>query len=121
MPLAHAFVAEACTAKTSGSIPREMLARMHSAYQLHDPRSTAAVMAGVPDLDITGKLASIAVPTWIVAGEHDPIVPVAESKRIAAAIPSAKLKIYRDAGHMFFCEWPGLERDFASWLAAVAS
>lgn len=120
LPRVHAFVAEACTAKTSGSIPPAMLDRMHAAYQLHDARSTAAVMAGVPALDITAQLGAIPVPTWIAAGEHDPIVPVAESRRIADAIPGAKLKVYRGAGHMFFCEWPGVERDFAAWLNRVA-
>jgi pimeloyl-ACP methyl ester carboxylesterase len=97
-----------------------MLDAMHDAYQLHDPRSTAAVMAGVPSLDITARLRTISVPAWIAAGEHDPIVPVAESKRIAEAIPGAKLKVYRGAGHMFFCEWPGVDRDFAAWLERVS-
>jgi pimeloyl-ACP methyl ester carboxylesterase len=121
MPRVHAYVAQACTAKTSGMIPPALLDEMHAAYQLHDARSTAAVMAGVPELDITAALGSIGVPTWIAAGEHDPIVPVAESRRIADAIPSAKLKVYRNAGHMFFCEWPGVERDFAAWLDRVSA
>jgi len=119
MPRAHAFVAQACTAKTSGVIPQVLLDEMHAAYQLHDARSTAAVMAGVPGLDITSSLKSIRVPTWIAAGEYDPIVPLAESRRIADAIPGAKLKVYRDAGHMFFCEWPGVDCDFAAWMERV--
>lgn len=119
MPRLHAFVAEACTAKTSGSIPSPVLAEMHTAYRLHDNRSTAAVIAAVPDLDISAELGRITAPTWIAAGEYDPIVPVAESRRIAAAIPGAKLKVYRGAGHMFFCEWPGVEQDFSAWLDAA--
>ncbi len=115
-PRLHRFVAEACTANTKGFIPEAMLADMHAAYRLHDPRSTAAVMAAVPDLDITPLLGGITVPAWIAAGQFDPIVPLAESKRIAAAIPGAKLTVYRDAGHMFFSEWPRVERDFAAWL-----
>ena len=117
LPRVHAFVAQACTAKTSGSIPKPMLDAMHAAYQMHDARSTAAVLAAVPALDIMAHLGAISVPTWIAAGEHDPIVPVAESRRIADAIPGATLKVYRGAGHMFFCEWPGVDRDFAAWLA----
>lgn len=121
LPRVHAFVAQACMAKTSRSIPRAMLAEMHAAYRLHDARSTAAVMAGVPELDITAQLGTISVPTWIAAGEHDPIVPVAESQRIAAAIPGAKLTVYREAGHMFFCEWPGVKQDLATWLDRVTT
>ncbi len=119
MPRLHAFVAKACTAKTSPTIPSGMLAELHAAYRRHDPRSTTAVMASVPDLNITASLRGINVPVWIAAGEHDPIVPVSESRRIAAAIPRATLKIYQKAGHMFFCEWPGVERDFAVWLDAA--
>jgi pimeloyl-ACP methyl ester carboxylesterase len=119
-PRMHAFVAEACTANTRGRIPETMLQAMHDAYRLHDPRSTAAVLASVPKLDITASLGMIRAPVWIAAGQFDPIVPLGESKRIAEAIPGAKLMVYRDAGHMFFCEWPGVERDFAAWLDTKA-
>jgi pimeloyl-ACP methyl ester carboxylesterase len=120
-PRMHAFVAEACTANTRGRIPEPMLRAMHAAYRLHDPWSTAAVMAAVPRLDITASLRHITAPVWIAAGQFDPIVPLGESKRIAEAIPTATLKVYRDAGHMFFCEWPGIDRDFAAWLDRVAT
>lgn len=120
-PRLHQFVAEACTSKTKGSIPAAILATMHADYRRHDPRATAAVMAAVPDLDITPLLGGITVPTWIAAGQFDPIVPLAESRRIAEAIPGATLKVYRDAGHMFFSEWPGVERDLAAWLDTTAA
>lgn len=120
-PRMHAFVAEACTANTRGRIPEAMLREMHDAYRLHDPRSTSAVLASVPRLDITASLKRVTAPAWIAAGQFDPIVPLGESKRIADAIPGATLKVYRDAGHMFFCEWPGIERDFSAWLDTVAT
>lgn len=120
-PRLHAFVAQACTAHTNGTIPAAMLSEMHTAYRLHNPRSTAAVMAAVPGLDITAGLGGIKVPVWIAAGEFDPIVPLAESRRIAEAIPRATLKVYRNAGHMFLSEWPGVERDFAAWLDAATA
>ncbi len=44
--------------------------------------------------------ARITIPTLVMAGEHDKVIPVAQSKAIAAAIPGAKLVTYPDGGHV---------------------
>ena len=53
------------------------------------------------------ELANIAVPTCIIAGEQDPIFPVAHAKALASAIPHAHLLIIKNFGHIispFFFE-----------------
>jgi pimeloyl-ACP methyl ester carboxylesterase len=45
------------------------------------------------------ELARIACPTLILAGELDPITPVAGHEEMAAAIPGAKLEVFARAGH----------------------
>jgi 3-oxoadipate enol-lactonase len=55
--------------------------------------------------DSTAMLATIAVPTLVVCGEEDALIPPTESRAIAAAIPGARLEIIRDAGHL-----PNFER-----------
>jgi 3-oxoadipate enol-lactonase len=55
--------------------------------------------------DSTDMLAKIAVPTLVVCGEHDALIPPTESKAMAAAIPGARLAFIPDAGHL-----PNFER-----------
>lgn len=40
------------------------------------------------------------VPTVVLAGSRDRLTPVAASRRIAKALPSAELTVFPDAGHM---------------------
>lgn len=120
-PWLHRGTAGLCTAAgRSAVIPAEVLRAMHADYARHDPAALGAVLAAISRLDVSPLLKNIAVPAWIAAGENDPVVPVAEARRLATALPRATLTVYREAGHMFFCEWPGVEHDFAAWLERVA-
>lgn len=51
-------------------------------------------------------LPQINVPTLVVAGEHDAIIPTAESTALAAAIPHAELAVIPEAGHLASLENP---------------
>src|ERR1022692_4198057 len=67
-------------------------------------------------IDIAGQRVSAhdrlylaeAVPTLIVWGDHDRIIPVAHAYRSAEAIPGARLEILEGAGH--FLPWTGARR-----------
>jgi pimeloyl-ACP methyl ester carboxylesterase len=39
------------------------------------------------------------LPTLIVWGERDPIIPVAHGRAAHAAIPGSRLEVFADAGH----------------------
>ena len=99
--------------------PAHVLARLEAAVAAHDPRAVAAVLAAIRRLDITARLGEIRVPAWIVGGDGDPLIPAATTRAIAAAIPGATLRLYPDAGHLFFCEWPGFREDFAAWRRSL--
>lgn len=51
----------------------------------------------LPDPD--ADLARIAAPTLILWGEQDRIIPLDQARRLAAAIPNARLVTYPDVGH----------------------
>lgn len=51
-------------------------------------------------------LPTIAVPTLVIHGNQDAVVPLAEAQAMAAAIPDARLKILRGVGHMSNLEEP---------------
>jgi pimeloyl-ACP methyl ester carboxylesterase len=47
-----------------------------------------------------GDIRAIKVPTLVMAGEQDKVIPVEQSKSLAAAIPNAKLVTYPEGGHV---------------------
>jgi pimeloyl-ACP methyl ester carboxylesterase len=51
-------------------------------------------------LSSAAAFAKITVPTLVMSGEQDKLIPVDDSRAIAAAIPGAKLVIYPDGGHV---------------------
>jgi pimeloyl-ACP methyl ester carboxylesterase len=59
------------------------------------------VFAGRPDL--LGSLPEIAVPTLIVQGAHDTVIPRKTAHLLHGAIPDARYAEIADAGH-----FPGL-------------
>jgi pimeloyl-ACP methyl ester carboxylesterase len=51
-------------------------------------------------------LATMKVPVFLLAGEHDQIIPPARSQALAAAVPGAKLAVIENVGHMPMLEDP---------------
>lgn len=56
--------------------------------------------------DVTPLLASLRIPTLVIAGEHDLISPAAEMKTIADSLPNARFVVIPEAGHMSPMEDP---------------
>ncbi|QUV99838.1 alpha/beta hydrolase [Chloracidobacterium sp. MS 40/45] len=86
--------------------------------------SQAAFLA-VTDLVRPERVAQVreaagrAHPTLVITGEFDPVVPFADSARLARTIPAARLHILLRTGHLVLFERPDdIERLTADWLAA---
>jgi len=58
-----------------------------------------AATAASPDR--TSRLPTVAVPTLVAHGTHDPVIPVVHAEATAAAIPGAELLIVEGLGHEF--------------------
>lgn len=72
-------------------------------------------------VDATPSLATVTVPTLVVAGREDRVVPMEESKAMAAAIPGAQFTAIAEAGHLTPMEQPiVLSRVLAEFLEARA-
>ncbi|HUK94689.1 MAG TPA: alpha/beta fold hydrolase [Gaiellaceae bacterium] len=56
--------------------------------------------------DWLGDLHRVRCPTLILAGELDPITPVADHEDLAAGIPGSRLEVFSDAGHGVFRDKP---------------
>ena len=56
--------------------------------------------------DTAARLGEIAVPTLVVHGTDDEMLPVSNGRMIAERIPGAKLEIFDGVGHLFWVEEP---------------
>jgi len=73
-----------------------------------------AVYAGSPamaDPTLLGRLGGISIPTLVLWGESDQIVPPAYGEAYAAAIPGARFEVLPATGHMPQMETPALVLD----------
>jgi pimeloyl-ACP methyl ester carboxylesterase len=73
-------------------------------------------------VDDTARLGEIDVPTLILWGEQDTLLPREEQERRAAAIPNATLRVYPETGHLAHWvrpEW--VVRDLEAFLKETAA
>jgi pimeloyl-ACP methyl ester carboxylesterase len=65
-----------------------------------------AQRAAAAEHDAAGRLAALAVPSLVVHGTEDRLVPAADGRLLAARIPGARLELLEGAGHLVFWEAP---------------
>ena len=64
---------------------------------------TDAVLAWRGSLD---RLPGLAIPTLLVHGDLDRLVPIGNSRRMAAVLPNARLEVLAGASHIFSTDQP---------------
>lgn len=72
-------------------------------YMMRRPGNGEAFVQSIEEFtlpDPEAMLKSIAAPTLILWGAEDKVIPADEGRRIAAAIPNAKLVVYEGVGHV---------------------
>lgn len=58
--------------------------------------------------DITERVVEIRVPVLVVGSTSDRMMPLAQSQKLAAAIPNSRLAVIEDGGHFMMTERTGL-------------
>lgn len=72
-------------------------------------------------VDERASLHRIAVPTLLVAGELDALVPVARHEEVAAEVPGSRVVVLPGTGHLAPLEAPtDVARALAGWLSGTA-
>ncbi len=71
------------------------------------------VQVGAPTYDLRGRLNEIHVPTLIVHGADDALVPSSRAEELHAGIVGSRLVLLPDCGH-----WPHVERR-AEFVGAI--
>jgi non-heme chloroperoxidase len=70
------------------------------------PEVTAACFAAFADMDLRSALAAVEVPSTVMIGSRDTLTPPSLSQAIVGALPSARLDLVEDAGHLLPLEAP---------------
>lgn len=86
----------------------ELLERQASARLRHppDPLGYAFQLYAVCGWSSLPWLHRIVQPTLILAGDEDPIVPLANSRLMASRMPTARLRVVHGGGHLFLLDQP---------------
>jgi aminoacrylate hydrolase len=72
----------------------------------HSTEELARRVEGIGRFDVFEALPRLGVPTLVVTGSHDRLVPPENAQRLAARIPRAELAVIEGAGHVFYVEQP---------------
>jgi 3-oxoadipate enol-lactonase len=76
-------------------------------------------MRAIAGHDTSARLAQLQVPTLVVHGTLDQMLPVQNGHMIAELIPGSRLEIFDDVGHLFFWEEPQRSAQLVREHAAV--
>ena len=63
------------------------------------PRVWAAFEQFVTDFEVQAQVGEIGVPALVVAGQHDPLVPLVHVEHLGAGLPHAEVVVLADSGH----------------------
>ncbi len=75
------------------------------------PRRTQSLRDEYPSYDVVGRLGEIRVPTLVLCGRHDPVIPVAHSQMIHEGIRDSEFVVFEESGHFPMIEEPKKFRD----------
>jgi pimeloyl-ACP methyl ester carboxylesterase len=109
--------------ESSRQIGRECLQRMMARREGRDrpngpevgrAQYDAIVEWGMPDPSRLARLAGITQPTLVANGDNDTMIPTVNSHILGRHLPSARVRIFADAGHGFLFQFPA---EFAALVA----
>ncbi len=76
-------------------------------------------MRAITEHDTSARLPEIALPTLVIHGTLDQMLPVQNGRMIAGLIPDTRLEIFEGVGHLFFWEQPERSAELVRAHAAV--
>lgn len=78
-----------------------------------------AQMQAIAGHDTNARLSQLKMPTLVIHGTADQLLPVQNGRLIASRIPGSKLEIFDGVGHLFFWERPQLSAELIRAHTAV--
>jgi pimeloyl-ACP methyl ester carboxylesterase len=105
-PVDPTFVREFVGGTVDPSVPRDLVNEMVQQSLKMPARVWRETNRGILEDDSLRKLGKVTVPTLIVWGDEDVILPRSDQEELAARIQDSQLVVYRGAGHTFYLEEP---------------
>ena len=72
---------------------------------------TRVMTEGLRDFDVSAELGSINIPTLVITGEHDQVLPKEGGEELSRLIPGARLVEIEGVGHLGYAERPAQFND----------
>jgi pimeloyl-ACP methyl ester carboxylesterase len=107
----------------AGNQDERMAAKVRDFMEPSKPEGVIGALLGMAERpDSTPHLGQIRVPTLVVTGADDTIIPPAESDALARHIPGAQLRVIPNAGHLVAFERPDeFNQALRDWLSRAAT
>ena len=102
-----------------GNQDSRLIEQVRSFMAPSNPAGVIGALLGMAERpDATALLAQVAVPTLVVTGADDTLIPPSESEKMARAIRGARLAVIPRAGHLVSFEQPDLfNHALRDWLS----
>jgi pimeloyl-ACP methyl ester carboxylesterase len=118
-PVDPSFVRDFVAGTSSGRVPRAFLDTMVEESRKVPAHVWKETLAGLLEARPPDP-GAIAVPTLVIWGDRDGLIPREDQERFLAAIPTARLIVYEGAGHVVHWEQPGrVADDVAAFVAEL--
>jgi len=82
----------------------EFIQEMRASNVSYSPVGTMRQLRGIMGFDAHDRLHMIKIPTLIIAGKRDPLIPYENSIILAEEIPGSKIVLFEDAGHGLYSQ-----------------
>jgi len=102
----HRFIA---LLNQGDTLARALARRLIRQALASTPPDTATLVQGLDwlrDVDLRPQVASMTVPTLLIHGEHDPLVPLAAARWLHEQLPDSQLELFGGSGHAPFLHDP---------------
>ena len=87
--------------------------------QPFSPQAYRAQLVAASLHNCLGRLDRIRVPTLVVHGACDRVIPVGNAHLMAERVPDCRLRILEESGHLYPTEEPSVDEEIAGFLAGV--
>ena len=120
-PVPRAFVENLMAGVMARPVARGLIETMIEESLKVPARVWKETLRGLLDADLRATLAGILVPTLVIWGDQDDVLPRSDQQTILDAIHGARLLTYEGAGHVVHWEQPErVVADIAAFAAHIA-
>ncbi|MFI1444805.1 alpha/beta fold hydrolase [Streptomyces fructofermentans] len=105
-PVPRAFAEELLDELAARPLGRGLVATLTAESLKVPARVWRETLRGLMETDLPATLRGILVPTLVLWGDADTLLPRTDQQRILDAIPGSELIVYEGAGHLLYVEEP---------------